>query len=269
MSNNSSETTVENPEEHGDTNLSEDVMSQSKEIGREKMNCLFTTKQNQQMRRTFTQKAIVNTMESKNTELRKIVKTLKAASDTFYATAEKKTSHKQIGTVLEPLQYAYTKYYEIIQDMRSLAKQDKSGEIITQIEETIETHKPLLTYVSAAINKSTNFAVSDTMSVSSRHTRYSRLSRASTSSSSARRRALADVAVARKQAEFEQLMAEKESERKQREAEEEFHREQKCAQHALHMALLESEKKKAVANAKLQAIEQSIHEEYLELTLPV
>ena len=71
---------------------------------------------------------------------------------------------------------------------------------------------------------------------------------------------MADVAVARKQAEFEQLMAEKESERKQREAEE-FHREQKRAQHALHMALLESEKKKAVANAKLQAIEQSIREE--------
>ena len=118
-----------------------------------------------------------------------------------------------------------------------MAKQDKSGEIITQIEETIETHKPLLTYASAAINKSTSFAVSDTMSVSSRHTRYSRLSCASTSSSSARRRALADVA--RKQAEFEQLMAEKESERKQREAEEEFHHEQKRAQHALHMALLE------------------------------
>ena len=151
--------------------------------------------------------------------------------------------------------------------MRSLAKQDKSGEIITQIEETIETHKPLLTYASAAIHKSTNFAVSDTMSVSSRHTRYSRLSRASTSSSSARRRALADVAVARKQAEFEQLMAEKESERKQREAEEEFHREQNRAQHALHMALLESEKKKAVANAKLQAVEQSIREEETTSTI--
>ena len=123
--------------------------------------------------------------------------------------------------------------------MRSLAEQDKSGQIITQIEETIETHKPLLTYASAAINKSISFAVSDTMSMSSRHTRYSRLSRASTSSSSARRRALADVAVARKQVEFEQLMAEKESERKQRETEEEFRHEQKRAQHALHMALLE------------------------------
>lgn len=272
MSNNSSDTTVENPEEHGDTNLSEDVMSQSKEIpknpsvrNQEGGNELFVhnkeSAHEEKRQRTFTQKAIVNTMEAKNTEPRKIVKTLKAASDAFHATAGKKTSHKQTGTVLEPLQYAYTKYYEIIQDMRSLAKQDKSGEIITQIEETIETHKPLLTYASAAIKKSTSFAVSDTMSVSSRHTRYSRLSRASTSSSSARRRALADVAVARKQAEFEQLMAEKESERKQREAEEEFHREQKRAQHALHMALLESEKKKAVANAKLQAIEQSIREE--------
>ena len=188
----------------------------------------------------------------KTPELRKIVKTLKAASEAVYATTGKKTLHKQIGTVLEPLQYAYTKYNEIIQDMRSLAKQDKSGKIIHQIEETIETHKPLLTHASAAINKSTSFAVSDTMSVSSRHTRYSRLSRASTSSSSARRRGLADVAVARKQAEFKQLMAEKESKRKQREAEE-FHREQKRAQHALHMALLESEKKRAVANAKLQS----------------
>ena len=183
MSNNSSETTVENPEEHGDTNLSEDVMSQSKEIpknpsvrNQERGNELFVhnkaeSADEEKRQRTFTQKAIVNTMEAKNTELRKIVKTLKAASDTFYATAEKRTSHKQIGTVLEPLQYAYTKYCEIIQNMRSLAKQDKSREIITQIEETIETHKPLLTYASAAINKSTSFAVSDTMSVSSRHTR--------------------------------------------------------------------------------------------------
>lgn len=53
--------------------------------------------------------------------LRKIVKGLKTASDTVWATAEKKTSHKQIRTVLEPLQYAYTKYEKVIKDMRSLA----------------------------------------------------------------------------------------------------------------------------------------------------
>ena len=176
---NSSDTTVENPEEHGDTNLSENVISQSKEIpknpsvrNQEGGNELFVHNKaesvdEEKRQRTFPQKAIVNAMEAKNTELRKIVKTLKAASDTFYATAEKKISHKHIGNVLEPLQYAYTKYCEIMQDMRSLAKQNKSGEIITQIEETIKTHKPLLTYVSAAINKLTSFAVSDTMSVRS------------------------------------------------------------------------------------------------------
>ena len=107
--------------------------------------------------------------------------------------------------------------------------------------------------------------------MSSRHTRNTRRtrsSRTSTSSSSARRKALAESTAARKQAEFEQIMAEKESEKKQREAEEECHRQQRRAQHERDMAILEAEKRKAVADAKLKAIEQSILEEETPSPLP-
>ena len=99
------------------------------------------------------------------------------------------------------------------------------------------------------------------MSVGSKYTRGTGSSCTSTSSSSARIKALAEAAAAKKQAEFYLLMAEKENEEKQRE----FRLEQMRALHEPHMAKLESGQKKAVADDKLQAIEQSIREEEILL----
>jgi hypothetical protein len=74
-------------------------------------------------------------------------------------------------------------------------------------------------------------------------------------------KALADAAAARKEAEYDVLIAERENERKQLEAEEEQDRIAARAQHERDMAVLAATKRKASAEAKLEAIEQSINEE--------
>jgi hypothetical protein len=56
-------------------------------------------------------------------------------------------------------------------------------------------------------------------------------------------------------------MVENEHDKKQRKAGQDFHREQMCAQYERDMAILAAEKRKAVADTKLKAIEQSICEE--------
>ena len=81
------------------------------------------------------------------------------------------------------------------------------------------------------------------------------------SSSIARRRALVEVAAARQQAEFDRIIADKENERVRLEAEEELRRKCARAQHGRDMAVLASQKATAVADARLEAIEQSIVEE--------
>ena len=85
----------------------------------------------------------------------------------------------------------------------------------------------------------------------------SRLSYAA--STSARMKALADAAAARKEAEYDVLIAERENERKQLEAEEERNRIAAKAQHERDMAVLAATKRKASAEAKLDAIEQFIN----------
>jgi hypothetical protein len=62
-------------------------------------------------------------------------------------------------------------------------------------------------------------------------------------------------------------MAPKQHEKRQIEAEELQHREQLQAQHDLEIAILTANKEKAVADAKLNAIEQAIQEERLALLL--
>ena len=95
----------------------------------------------------------------------------------------------------------------------------------------------------------------ETMSVWSRNTRRSGASRASTSSSVARMRA-----AAKEQAGYERLIAEKENEIKQREAEEEKRRQQARAHHERDIAVRSANKRVAVANAKLKAIQESMIE---------
>ena len=104
----------------------------------------------------------------------------------------------------------------------------------------------------------------DSVSQSSRKhsgTRLTLSSRASTSSSAARRKALAEVAAARQKAEYDRLLAEKERERIEMEAEEERKRRSQRARFECDKAVLRANRKLAIAETKLKAIEQSIEEE--------
>ena len=78
-----------------------------------------------------------------------------------------------------------------------------------------------------------------------------------------RMRALAEAAAAKEQAEHESLIAEKENEIKQRKAEEK-RRQQVRAQHKKDVAIMPANKRVAVVNAKLKAIQESIIEEELK-----
>ena len=81
------------------------------------------------------------------------------------------------------------------------------------------------------------------------------------SSSSARRKALAEAAAAKQEAEFDRLLADKERERMEMEAEEERKRQSHLAKFVHDKAVLAANKKAAIAEAKLKAIEQAIEDE--------
>ena len=89
-------------------------------------------------------------------------------------------------------------------------------------------------------------------------------SRFSSSSSVAQRKALAEAAAAKQEAEFDQLLAEKERERLEIEAEEERKHQTQRAKFECNKAVLTANKKRAIAEAKLKAIEQSLEEEQEE-----
>ena len=101
----------------------------------------------------------------------------------------------------------------------------------------------------------------------SRSTRSTLSSRASTSSSAARRKALAEAAAARQEAEYDRLLAEKERERIEMEAEEERKRQSQRARFECDKAVLTANKKLAIAEGKLKAIEQSIEKEDEKATM--
>ena len=73
--------------------------------------------------------------------------------------------------------------------------------------------------------------------------------------------AAAEAAAAREQAEHERLIAEKENEMKQREVDEEKRRQPARAQHEKDIAIMSANKRVAIANAKLRAIQESLAEE--------
>ena len=84
-------------------------------------------------------------------------------------------------------------------------------------------------------------------------------------------RALVEAVAAKEQAEYDHLMAEKENEMRQREAEEEKHRQQAPVQHERDVAIMSVDKRVAVANAKLKAIQESFVERELSnpIVLPI
>ena len=151
----------------------------------------------------------------------------------------------------------------ILQELDNLHEQDKYGVFGGQATMTAENLS--LKNANDLILKIKNAKISDksseTSSVLSRHSHRSKLSHASTSSSVARLRAAAEAAAAKEQAEHERLIAEKEHKMKQREAEEEKRRQQARAQHEKDIAIMSANKRVAIANAKLRAIQESLAEE--------
>lgn len=92
-------------------------------------------------------------------------------------------------------------------------------------------------------------AKSDKRSVASSRRSRSSSHRSHKSSLSTRLNALAEAAAARESAEYERIMARKEHDCRQRELD-----------HAQEMAILYADKKVAIANAKLNAIEKALQE---------
>ena len=90
------------------------------------------------------------------------------------------------------------------------------------------------------------------------------MSFASTTSSEARIRALAEAAAARENAEYEKIIAEKQHARKECEAELERNRKQERAQHDKDLAVLAANRKVAVAKAKVRAIKLAMEEQEIE-----
>lgn len=76
-----------------------------------------------------------------------------------------------------------------------------------------------------------------------------------------RAKAAAEAAAAKEQANYQRLIAERENEMKQREAEEDRRRQQVHAEHERDIAIMSANKRVAVANAKLKAIEDTLVEE--------
>lgn len=90
------------------------------------------------------------------------------------------------------------------------------------------------------------------------------MSSASTTSSATRIRALAEAAAARENAEYKKIIVEKQHACKEREAELERNRKQECAQHDKDLAVLAANRKVAVAEAKVRAIELAMEEQEIE-----
>lgn len=212
-------------------------------------------------KRVMTQEALQYTVENKQKTAKSLERKLKRIIESLEALEPKSCSNNMLRELM-----AATEEFDLIrQELASLYKQDKRGVYESQAflmgeNTTLQLADQLISKIKSAQKPD---KLSDTMSVRSRDSRRSRASRASTSSSVIRMRALVEAATAKEQAEYDRLMAEKENEMKQREAEEEKRRQQARAQHERDVAIMSADKRVAVANAKLKAIQESFIEKEL------
>ncbi|KAK3710874.1 hypothetical protein QZH41_004275 [Actinostola sp. cb2023] len=148
------------------------------------------------------------------------------------------------------------RFRNTLNELTELYQQDQWGDYEEEAKLTTEYSK--LERAGNIIKQATDGCHHEVSSQVSRKSRRSPTSRASTSSSSARRNALADIAAARKQAEYDKLIAEKDNARKVQQA-----------QYELEMAKLAADKVEAIASARLLAIEECLdEEEFKDLDLP-
>ncbi|KAK3699295.1 hypothetical protein QZH41_006443 [Actinostola sp. cb2023] len=203
--------------------------------------------------RSLSRKALQNEIENKRKELGSDANVLQNAFDNALG----KEEHDD----LRLLQDATEKYKETLLQLTELYQHDKWGDYEEEAKLTMEYSR--LERAHGVITQARDSQDHDRRSHTSRQSRHSSISHSScrSSASSARRRALTEASAAKKQAEFDKLIAEKERTRRLREAEEYRKKEERQAQHDLDMALLTADRAKAIADARVEAIERCINEE--------
>ena len=215
--------------------------------------------------RKLTQKALEYTVENKRRKAENLEKKLwlviraVEASDLKFCTSN----------MLRELMTATQEFELIVQELANLYSQDKHG--VFEGEALLVSEKASLQYSLELIKLIKDAKKSDKSSeissVKSRNSHRSGSSRASTSSSVMKMKAAAEAAAAKEQADYERLIAERENDMKQREAEEERRRQQARTQHERDVAIMSANKRVAVANARLKAIQESIVEGELGVSL--
>ena len=210
--------------------------------------------------RTLSRKALENAVEEKCREIACVHKLLK---ETMHS-AEELNEGSDFEIILCDLQGVSEELRMKIEELRILYTQDKNNYLgdeeppLTSESLTLDQAYKLVEEIKSRQSDKL-LETRSRLTYQSNRTKIS--SRASTAGRGAKMKALAEAAAARESAEFEKLIAEKEHERKKREAEIERTREQERAIHKKEMDFLAAERKIAIADAKLKAIEQAIEEE--------
>ena len=181
-------------------------------------------------------------------------------------TVEGRDNSRVTDSVLSELVTTAEQFKAILQELQSLYEQDKHDEFkdgASLADEQLTLNHAYVLIDEIKISQSNKWL--ETRSRKSRHSHRSKsLSSTSTTSSAARIKALAEAAAARENAEYERIVAEKEHARKEREAELERNRKQERAQHDRDLAMLAANRRVAVANAKVKAIELAMEEQEME-----
>ena len=202
-----------------------------------------------------TPKALQNAIDSKRKELSKSRKELLRVMESVEQSA---SGESEIGTAARDLATASEKFGRMMKELLGLYDQDLYGDYTeeAQLVEENKTLKRALRLIEKVQNRmSRSSKMFETRSFASRSSRVSSVSKSS--STMARLQALADAKAAREEAQYTRLIAQKELERRTRDAEAEGIRQREIAQFESDMAILDADKKAAIANAKLKVFEDA------------
>ena len=189
-----------------------------------------------------------------------------------------KADKSKLEIALATLKVIKAGYESSIHDLEDLFIQDRWGDSIETINNTREESRTLIDLADTIIIEMT-LKLETTSEIqqneapsllwgktkTSKHSRPSRSLSYNTSTSSVRAKVFAELATANEQPEFDMLIPEKEKARKQHEAQDELRKATEREKHDHDMAIFKARKLKAVASAKLDAIEQSVDDENIAI----
>ena len=209
--------------------------------------------------RTLSRKALQNATERKRHGVSTLHDKLKHI---IQSVGEEKQAHN-MGNILNDLITITKDLKAALIELENLYANDKYGDY--KGETSITNERWIINRAEALIEEikyKEAKKLAETHSCQSRRSRRSNSACSnSTTSSAARMKALAEAAAARENAQFERLIAQKEHAHKEREAEIERKRQQERTEHEKELSILAANRKVAVADAKLKAIERVIEEE--------